>query len=125
MIIIYHIITKMILNLFWEDFEENSYNIATLEYKNNLYFLRINEQELKKAIKRGCMGIGNCKFLKNEYSSKSLFNFFKNRIPSKNHPEIDKILKKYNLNEYDEMKLLKITEARRNTDRYWVAECLE
>ena len=42
----------MILNLFWEDIEENSYSIATLEYKNNLYFLRINEQELKKAIKK-------------------------------------------------------------------------
>lgn len=110
----------MILDLYWSDTEKNDYNLATLERINELYVLYINEPELKKATHHGCFGIGNIKFLKNKYISKELFPFFSNRIPSREHPKIDSILKKYGLKKYDEMELLSVTEARLATDRYFV-----
>lgn len=110
----------MILDLYWSDTEKNNYNLATLERINELYVLYINELELKKATHHGCFGIGNINFLKNKYISKELFPFFSNRIPSREHPKIDSILKKYGLKKYDEMELLSVTEARLATDRYFV-----
>lgn len=110
----------MILDLYWSDTEKNDYNLACLEKKDELYILYIDELELKKATHHGCFGIGNIKFLKNKYISKELFPFFSNRIPSREHPKIDSILKKYGLKKYDEMELLSVTEARLATDRYFV-----
>lgn len=114
----------MILDLFWDDVNKNSYRIATLEQKNNMYFLYIDEFNLKKAIKSGCLGIGNINFLKSKYVSRELFNFFKSRIPEKNHPRINKILRIYNLQKYDEMELLKATKGKLETDRYYLKEHL-
>ena len=64
--------------------------------------------------------MGNIKFLRDKYISKELFPFFCNRIPSREHPRIDSILKNYGLDEYDEMELLRATKARLSTDRYFV-----
>lgn len=110
----------MILDLYWCDNDKNSYNIATLEKKSELYILHINESELKKATHHGCFGIGDIKFLQSKYMSKELFPFFSNRIPNREHPRINAILKQYNLEKYDEMELLRATEARLTTDRYFV-----
>ena len=110
----------MILDLYWSDAEKNEYNLATLEKREELYILYINEPELKNATHHGCFGIGNIKFLKNKYVSKELFPFFSNRIPSINHPRIESILMKYGLEQYDDIELLKVTEARLATDRYYV-----
>lgn len=115
---------KMILELFWDDANKNSYRIAILEQKNNMYFLYIDELNLKRATKNGCLGISNINFLKSKYISKELFKFFKSRIPEKNHPRINKILKSYNLQKYDEMELLKATEGKLETDRYYLEERL-
>ncbi len=112
----------MILNLFWSDVNKKSYRIAKLEEKNNTYYLYIYEATLKLAIRNGCMGIGNINFLKSVYVSKNLFQFFKSRIPDKNHPRINKILKQYNIKEYNEMELLKATGGRLETDRYYLEE---
>ncbi|MBR2704943.1 MAG: hypothetical protein IKE91_05690 [Clostridia bacterium] len=112
----------MILNLYWSDNEKNSYNIASLEKKENIYELSINEPELKKATHHGCFGIGEIKFLQDKYVSEKLFPFFSNRIPSINNPRINVILDKYKLEKYDEMELLKVTEARLSTDRYFCKE---
>ena len=112
----------MKLDLIWEDRNKEKYNIAKLEKKEKKYLLTICEENLKKAIRKGCVGIGNINFLKNQYESNELFPFFKNRIPSKNNPNIEKILEEYNLKSYDEMELLKVTKAERQTDRYYVIQ---
>ena len=109
----------MVLDLYWSDTENNEYNIATLEKDKDLYVLDINELELKKATHNGCFGIGDIKFLQNKYISKELFPFFKNRIPSKDNPRIKSILESYNMTKYNEMELLKVTEARLVTDNYY------
>ena len=112
----------MILDIYWSDMNNNKYNIASLEKKNELYILDINESELKQATHSGCFGIGDIKFLQNKYISKDLFSFFRNRIPSSTHPKIDSILKRYNMVQYDEMELLRATEGRLATDNYYCKE---
>lgn len=110
----------MVLNLYWKDIDRNSYEIAKLDKNNSKYILYINEENLKSAIKKGCLGIGNVNFLMSKYESKDLFPFFKNRIPNQNHPEIKNILEQYGLTEYDDMKLLKATGGKLRTDRYYI-----
>lgn len=111
----------MKLVLKWKK-NENIFSLGVLEKKENNFIFTINETELKNAIKHGCMGIGNFDFLKTVYVSEELFDFFKFRIPSRTHVDIENILKEYNLKEYDEMELLKITKAKEATDNYYVEE---
>lgn len=110
----------MILKLYWKDKKKNDYHLANLKKENDLYILDINERELKEAIKHGCYGIGNIDFLSNHYESKELFEFFKERIPSKDYPRINEFLKRYNLKEYDDMMLLSKTNGYTNNDRYYI-----
>ena len=41
---------------------------------------------------------------------------------SRENPNIDEFLKSHNLEEYDEMEILKVTKAELGTDRYFVEE---
>ncbi len=111
---------NMVLNLYWKDVNNNDYCIAILERQKDNYFLYINEKELKSAIRKGCVGIGNINFLSLKYESKELFPFFKNRIPREDNIRIKSILEKYGLKEYDEMELLKVTGGKLRTDRYYL-----
>lgn len=108
------------LELYWRDINNEEYHIANLDKINNLYILDIVEENLIKATKRGCMGIGNIDLLKSHYESTTLFDFFSQRIPSKEKYNIDLILKEYGLTEYDDMKLLEITKGKSLTDRYYL-----
>ena len=41
---------------------------------------------------------------------------------SKDSPKLEEMLRKYNMEEYDDMEILKITQAKSVNDRYWVEE---
>ena len=110
----------MNLKLFWKDSKNVSYHLADLLYENEKYILKTKEENLKDAIKHGCFGIGNFGFLKNHYESNKLFDFFKNRIPSKDNSKIDKILQDLNIKEYNEMEILKATKGILVEDRYYL-----
>ena len=108
------------LELYWEDIDDKSYHIADLNKKDNIYTLDIIETELKAAIKKGCMGIGNIDFLKSRYESEELFSFFKQRIPQEDNMYIKEILSRYDMKDYDEYELLKKTLGKSMTDRYYL-----
>lgn len=110
------------LELYWKDINNEEYHIASLDKINNLYVLDIIKENLKKATKKGCMGIGNIDLLKNHYESYTLFDFFSQRIPSKEKYNIDLILEKYGLTEYNDMKLLEVTKGKSLTDRYYLKQ---
>ena len=109
----------MKLQLIWK--KDREYKLGILE-KEQEYIFKINEKELKCAIEKGCMGIGNFDFLKNEYRSNELFSFFKNRIPEENNINIKEILEEYEIKSYDEMELLKKTKGQLLTDNYYLIE---
>lgn len=52
------------------------------------------------------------------YESEVLFPVFASRLPDKKRRDINKILEKYNLSEYDEFELLRKSEARLPIDTY-------
>jgi len=110
----------MVLKLYWKDLEGEVYVLGELHKEEGLYYFNINEEELKKAIKKGCFGIGEINLLYKEHKSDKLFDFFKRRIPSKDNINIEEILRQLEMEEYDEMELLKRTKGILNTDRYYL-----
>ena len=111
----------MNLELYWKK-GEDVFKLGILRKEDDEFVFSINEDELKSAIKNGCMGIGNFDLLKNEYRSNELFSFFKNRIPSEDNINIKEILAKYGLENYDEMQLLRHTRGELATDNYYLEE---
>lgn len=112
----------MRLILKWSSNSGNIYSLGILSKQKNTYIFEINESELKKAIQDGCMGIGNFSLLNKVEKSTELFQFFKTRIVSKESWKVEGLLKKYGLQEYDEMKILAKTKGKSINDRYWVEE---
>lgn len=112
----------MVLKLYWKDLEEETYMLGELYKEKEVYYFNIDEENLKKAINKGCFGIGEINLLYKDHKSDKLFNFFKRRIPSKDNINIEEILRQLELEEYDEMELLKRTKGILNTDRYYLEE---
>ncbi len=114
----------MHLVLKWMSNSKKQYDLGILSKEKDKYIFEINEDELKKAINDGCMGIGNFSLLNKREESKELFSFFKHRIVNENSWKVKELLEKYKLNQYDDMKILAITKGRSINDRYWVEEVL-
>ncbi len=110
------------MQLFWNDIKNNKYLLGNLYKKEEFYYFEINENGLKQALRHGCFGIGKINILEKVSKSKELFDFFKNRIPQKDSPNIEDFLEKINLTQYDEFEILKKTKARLLTDRYYLEE---
>ena len=108
------------MKLFWEENKNKRYLLGILYRKDNYYYFERNKEGLFSAIQHGCFGIGNMDLTKDINKSESLFPFFKNRIPSIDNVDIQNILKKYNLKEYDEYELLKRTHGCLLTDKYYL-----
>ena len=108
---------------YWKDTSGNIYELGDLYQKGDKYCFDIAPIDtLKKATKAGCFGIGELNLFYQNHESDTLFDFFKRRIPPENHIQIEEILKEFNLEEYNEMELLKLTKGRLNTDRYYLEE---
>ncbi len=113
----------MKLKLYWKDLEGNPYILGYLYKEDNKFcFYIVDKEELKKATRAGCFGIGELNLYYRNHTSDTLFEFFKRRIPSRDHVEIDKILEELELDEYDEMEILRKTKGFLNTDRYYLEE---
>ena len=110
------------MKLFWSDINNYNYLLGELYKKEDFYYFEINENGLKMALRHGCFGIGRINILEKINKSEELFEFFKNRIPPKDNPDIDLFLNSIGLEEYDEYEILKRTGARLVTDRYFLEE---
>lgn len=107
----------MNLFLYWKDIEGNTYKIGAL-LKEEKYIFILNKAEYKKALENGCAGIGNLSIGNQE--SEILFQFFRERIPNRNSPRLKKVLEMFNMEEYDEMELLKRSKGKVVTDRFFL-----
>ena len=115
----------MIFKLCWQDINGITYVLGKLYKKENNYHFDIDEEGLKKATHNGCFGIGEFNLLDNSYVNEELFDFFKRRIPKKDSSNIEEIMREFNIEQYDEMELLKRTKGKLNSDRYYLEEILE
>ena len=111
----------MDLFLKWKK-NENVFTLGKLSKSENKYFFEIDKEGFKNAVLNGCVGIPGFKLGETLFESDVLFKFFKNRIVSADADNIEGILQKYNLDQYDDMELLKATKAKLHGDNYFVEE---
>ncbi len=93
--------------LIWKDpVSKRNYTVGELSKNSNYAFSYGHEVE--DAIKKGFLPLIPFDDIANKvYKSDTLFPAFSSRLPDRKRKDINKILVKYNLNEYDEYQLLK------------------
>ena len=108
------------MKLFWKDNTNNKYFLGSLYKDNGYYYFKVNQEGFLSAVSHGCFGIGTIDPSVEIHKSKTLFSFFQNRIPSKENPDIKKILASLELDEYDEYEVLRRIHGRLLTDNYYL-----
>lgn len=108
------------MKLFWDDVNNNKYFLGELYRKDNKYFFYTNPEGINEAMMHGCFGIGTIDIEKKINESNELFDFFKCRLPDPKNPNIKNILKSIGLENYNEYEILKKTQGRLLTDRYYI-----
>lgn len=102
---------KDYLYLIWKcDSTRRQYIIGQLT-KNGQYEFQYCE-EIEDALEAGFMPLVSFERLDQVYRCKELFPVFSSRLPDRKRKDIDKILEKYGLEEYDSYQLLKRSGAR-------------
>lgn len=97
--------------LIWKDpIARRNYTVGQLS-KNSQYEFSYG-YELEKAMEKGFELLIPFDDVNKTYKSDTLFPTFSSRLPDKKRRGIEKILSKYDLEEYDEYKLLKRSGAR-------------
>lgn len=102
---------KDYLYLIWKSEKSRKQYIIGQLSKNGCYEFKYLE-EVQDALKDGFSLLICFMELDKIYTDKSLFPVFTSRLPDKKRKNIDSILKKYGLEEYDEYMLLKRSGAR-------------
>lgn len=102
---------KDYLYLIWKcDSTRRQYIVGQLT-KNGQYEFQYCE-EIAAAIEAGFTPLVSFKQLDRVYTCQELFPVFSSRLPDRKRKDIDKILEKYGLEEYDSYQLLKKSGAR-------------
>lgn len=105
--------------LIWNDKENNEkYVVAKLYKKDNKYYFEYILNNVVEAKKKGFTLLISFPNENNIYTSNRLFASFSSRLPDKRRPDIEKILKTYNMTDYDEFELLKRSGAKLPTDNF-------
>ncbi|MGF7185278.1 hypothetical protein GGQ84_001364 [Desulfitispora alkaliphila] len=102
---------KEFLYLIWKDpVSKRNYVVGRLS-KNDKFEFSYGH-EVDEAIKKGFKLLIPFDDINKVYKSDTLFSAFSSRLPDSKRNDMDKILQKYNLDEYDEYKLLKRSGGR-------------
>lgn len=75
--------------------------------------------EVNEAVKAGFTPLISFENLERMYTSDELFSVFSSRLPDRKRKDIDKILSKYGLEEYDAYQLLKMSGAKLPIDNLY------
>ena len=102
---------QKLLDVYW-----NEILIGDLLKNENEYIFKYNKQGIEKAREIGFKYIIGFKDIEQEYYSKNLFPVFASRVPPKNRHDINEILTKLELSEYNEVEILKKTNGKCFTD---------
>ena len=103
---------KDYLYLIWKAEKNGKRYIVGQLAKNGEYEFRYYEKEIREAIKEGFEPFFCFRELDKVYTDTVLFPVFASRLPDRKRKDIDKILQKYGLKEFDEYELLKKSGAR-------------
>lgn len=106
---------KDYIYLVWQNPKTRSKTGVGLLKRNGRYEFKYTN-DAKKAIKEGFQLLLAFPKIDKKYTNEMMFPVFSSRLPSKNRVDIDDILKRYNMKEYDEFELLKRTGAKTPLD---------
>lgn len=115
-------IEKEFLYLVWQCTSNGRQYIVGKLSKNKQYEFCYCE-EIEEAIKNGFKPLISFNKIDTAYRSEELFPAFSSRLPDRKRKDIDKILKKYNLDEYDTYELLKRNGAKLPIDNLQFVGC--
>lgn len=99
------------LSLVWKDPKERKQYLIGRLSKGEEFVFKYDD-EIKNALKAGFHPLLAFSNLKQEYHSKLMFPSFSSRLPDPKRKDINKILNKYNMDEYDAYTLLQRGGAR-------------
>ncbi len=104
------------LYLIWKCASNRRQYIVGQLSKNGQYEFRYCE-EIEEAMQKGFSPLISFKEIKCVYKSQELFPAFSSRLPDRKRKDIDKILKRYGLEQYDAYELLKRSGAKLPIDK--------
>ena len=117
------------LYLKWQDYKTNKkYVIGALcrDKENNKYYLKLNEEYIKKAEENGfVMATLPFSDVNRIYESDVLFPFFKVRIPKierMDEDDLKELLEEFEMKEFDEFEFLKKTKGEVMIDNFILEE---
>lgn len=102
---------KDCLYLIWKDPQSRRQFIVGMLEKNGNFIFEYGK-DVDEAVKHGFSPLVSFPNLHEKYVNENLFPVFASRLPDKRRKDIKRILKKYDLPEYDEYLLLKRSGAR-------------
>ncbi len=108
---------KDYLYLIWKSEKSRKQHIVGQLVKNGIYEFKY-DKEIETAINDGFTPLLSFQNLQEVYKAKKLFPVFASRLPDKKRKDIQNILKKYGMEEYDEYTLLKRSGARLPIDNF-------
>lgn len=109
---------KDYLYLIWKSNSTGRQYIVGQLTKNGQYEFQYGK-EVDLAIKAGFKPLVSFEDLEKIYKCDELFPVFSSRLPDRKRKDIDKILKKYGLKEYDSYQLLKMSGAKLPIDNLY------
>jgi hypothetical protein len=105
------------LYLIWKSEKERKQFIVGVLSRNGQYEFKYYD-DIKDAKNEGFKPLVEFPDLNKLYTSESLFSTFASRLPDKRRRDMSKILKKYELKEFNQYELLKKSGARLPIDNY-------
>ena len=106
---------KDYIYLVWQNPKTRNRTVVGLLKRNGKYEFKYTNLA-KKAQEDGFKLLLAFPKIDKKYTNEKMFPVFSSRIPSENRVDIDEILKKYNMEKYDEFELLKRTGAKTPLD---------
>lgn len=112
------IFIKESIYLIWKNNEDDYFVIGELAKEKNLYVFKYYEENIYEAINGGFKPFPSMPDISAIYFSYGLFPIFLSRLPDEKRIDMPDILKRYNMEKYDEFELLKRSGATSPIDTF-------
>ncbi len=100
------------LTCVWRDLETRQRFLIGKLSRNGMYEFEYDGEVVTEAKKHGFELLISFPEVNKTYTNESMFAVFKSRLPDKKRKNINEILEKYELSEYDDFELLKKTKGK-------------
>ena len=110
-------VEKMIW-MIWKNDEGQSFKIGELSKKTEKYYFKYDIEGVKKAEVYGFSPLPYFPKIDAKYFREGLFRSFLKRLPMHGKREITSVLKEYEIEEYDDLELLKKSGGKMSTDSF-------